>query len=308
MAEDTTKEVGNYPDEETRKLAEGEMNTDEEINKNKSEKKEDAGLAEKKKSKEEDAEEAEDSEDLDDSDEDDEEEQEEGAGKVDKTKDQKSKKRTPSLIPKFVHEIEKKKWGTEKTELLNKISELEQSNKGKPDNKQKEAIKSFATKFGLEEEMVSELITLLPQSGATGVDSEIKQTLETLQKDKEASEQEKAFNLEYSDKVDPLLEKDDVPAEKRGKLKKLLKDLAFTDKYAGNDLDEIYIIAKNKGMIDNLGLTKGKKSAESSRGGSSKGTDTQKSPEEMTDAEFEAWSNKQAEGQSRYNITHPSGN
>lgn len=287
MEKDTTKKEveQDYPDEETRKIVEdieaekrGEKEPEEEEDKKPEKDEDEAG--DESESEEEPKKE----------------EKEEDEGDKKPEKEEPKEKRSPKLIPLYQHEIEKKNWNKDKEVLLKQIEDLKVSNTGKTDNKKQEGIKAFAEKHGFTEDAVADLLAL---AGTSGLEKQLKEDLEKVKQERAEEEQKKIFDVEYEKTVDPLLDKDGVPADKRAKVKKLLNDLAFTSKYVGNDLDEIYIIAKNKGMLDNLGIVKGKKTFENSRGGTGKGADgEQKSIKEMSDKEFAEFSDKASDGYS----------
>lgn len=286
MEEKTKKEeLGEFPDEESKKIAE-DIAAEEKAAKEKAE-------AEKKEDKK--PEDNEDDAGKKSEDDKGKEDDEDDEGKED---EEDPPKRSPKLMPAWKHEAEKGQWGKEKTELTKEISDLKQKLEGKSEPVQDEAIKKFAEKHGWEEEAIKDLLSLLPKG--PNLSEEVSKRLQSLEDKENQIRQERGFEKFFARDVVPLMEKDELTDEQKAKVKKKINTLAFTTKYVNNDLDEIYIIAKQKGELDNIILPKGKKSAENSRGGMSgaKGETlkelTEEEALELGDEEFKKWSEEQA--------------
>lgn len=222
-----------------------------------------------------------------------EEEEEEG--------EEKEPKRTPRLIPLWKHRVLEKKMEKLTEEKEREISDLKRELAGtkEPAERQK-TIETFAEQFGLDPEMVKGLLKLIP---VPTISEDTRKELDAIKEEKEMARQERLFGDEYEKKIEPLLKEDGVSEDKRPKLRVLLRSFAFTTKYAGNDLDEIYFILKHNGTLDPF-LVKGRKSAEASRGGARAGGGGEEFPDVlgMSDEEFEKWSNEQAAKESKFTI------
>lgn len=204
-------------------------------------------------------------------------------------------KRTPKLIPLYKHKIAEKKWGKtlkEKEEEITRLTTELEEKKSAP--AREKAIADFAEKHGMEVEMVKDLLKLI--GPPPKISEKVQKDLDSLKEMKEDERQAKLFDSEYKEKVVPLLEKDGIPEEKRSRVKKILRTLAFTTKYVNMDLDEIYDLRKLRGDFDSV-LGKGRKTAETSRGkpgGITEGPVTGEDIMGMDDEAFEKWSDEQA--------------
>lgn len=286
--ENPKKEVnlGEHPDEESKKIAEemavrAKEKTDKEAEeaKAKAEKEEAAKKTEEEKKK---------AEEGKDEDEDEDEEDKDEEEKV---------KRTPHLMPIYKHKLAEREWSKEKQTLLTQIEELKTKGATKPE--QSEAIKKFAEKHGFEEEAVKDLVDLI--GSKTDISDELKKKLGALEKERSETYQSNSFQKEFDKEIAPLLEADGVPKENHKKVLKLLKDLAFTEEYAKTPLKVIY---KGVEQFDDFRI-KGKKSAEGSRGGARGGSVPEKEMRDMTDEEFEKYTDEEAAKGSRNSTIPP---
>ena len=205
-----------------------------------------------------------------------------------KLEDDGKPKRTPKLMEAWEHEVYKGKSEKQIKELSQQITDLTTKLEGKSDSKKTDAVKAFAEKSGLDEETVAGLLEL------TGVDS-LKKELSDLKGKSEIPDQEVEFAKEANKELPKLFEGDKIAIDKQAEVQKVIHDLAFTKRYASLGLDEIYIIAKTKGYLDDFIKAPGRKTAEGSRGGSSGiGTDGEKKDvADMTDEEFKKFSDEQ---------------
>lgn len=213
-------------------------------------------------------------------------------------------KRTPKLVELYKFKIAQKKWEKEKKELEERIRELSEQNKGKTEAEKSEGIKEFAEKYGIDESFVSDLLKLAKPNVST---AEFQEELKALKEEKEWQKQYQEFDKEFTDKVEPILIEDNIPEKKRPKLKSLMRELAFTERFASWPADDIYTFLKAKGQLDDFMPKEGKKSAESSRGGA-RGKESESIKEiieNMSEEEFLKWSDEQAKksGGSRYEFS-----
>ena len=301
MAEQPKKEEeGNFPDEESKKIAE-EMAAEEAA------KKGEKGEPKKPESKPEPkSDEPEEKPDDD--------EEKDKSAKADEDEDDedepKSKKepRIPQTMLLHEHMHEKKGWQRREAELK---AEIEKLKADKPDQTKQETaddIKKIAEEFGFEVSAVEKLVNAI--SSKLTLPAELKEKLEAFEAEKKEQVQEQLFGKHFLKEVSPMLEKDGIEGKGADKVKKLIHELAFTEKYANTDLDEIYIIAKQKGLIENLGVFKGRKTAEGGRGGTGAGGgggSEKKSFEEMSEKEFEEFSDDAGKKTSNYTIVNPDG-
>jgi len=295
MVTEPKKELEPKPtDEESKKILE-EMAEEEKAKADAKTKEEaDATAAEAAKGKKSD-----DDDDLEDGQDDDAGDDDEGE---DGEEDGKKKpKRTPKLMPLFEHEIAKKNWEKDLSEKDKKILELTQQlqDKSKPD--QMADIEKFVEKTGLDKETVTGLVDIiskqLPKPGAE-LDAETKKRLQAFEQSQVEQAEKQGFDKEFTDKVIPVLEKQGIPEDKRGRVKKLLEKMAFTTKFANTPLDVIF---KGCEEFDPF-REKGKPSGEASRGaphieGEEKGV------MEKSDEEFDKWSDDMAKSQKSGYIT-----
>lgn len=217
--------------------------------------------------------------------------------------------RTPKMMPAWEHEKSKSQWGKEKEQLESQIAELSKkvdSKDTKPE--QADAIKKFAEKHNWDEETVKDFLDL---AGLSSLEKKVMSKFEGFEKHNSEVFQEQEFSTDYSKKVSPLLKADNISEDKTDQVKKIIHDLAFTEKYAKNDLDDVYLIAKQKGFLDDYLPVERKKSAENSRGGASgvtgkeKGEDTLEEIMEKSDEDFEKWSDEQGKKQSSRTYSVP---
>jgi hypothetical protein len=212
---------------------------------------------------------------------------------------EKTFKRTPKLMPLWKHNVAEKHWGKEKEELESKLQE---ALKVKDSPEKTEKIKEIAEKFGLDAEMVSEIVGL--SQSATPKD--VLSRLEKLEKTSETTteqQQDVEFERDFSKNVLPLI-KDEYPEASDklvGRIKTLIESLAFTEELIGTPLSMIY-----KGSEQFRGV-KGKKSAESSTGSGRiekvgiEGV-TPEDIENMSDAEFDKFSDAAAKGTTKFKV------
>lgn len=299
MADEPKKEVelGDYPDEESKKIAE-EMAAEKgatEKEKGEPEKPE----PEKEKPEPEKPEKPAKEDDKAD-DEDDEEEGKPESGE--------KEGRIPKTMLLHEHMHEKKGWQKKEKALLAEIEQLKQN---KPDQTKTETasdIKAIAEEFGFEPAMIEKLVNVI--GSRTTLPAEIKEKLDAFEAEKREQAQEQIFTKHFLAEVSPMLAKDGIEGKNADKVQKFIHELAFTKKYANTDLDEIYIIAKQKGMIENLGVFKGRKTAEGGRGGTgvAGGGSEKKSLDDFKDdKDFEEWSDEQGKKTSNLTIVNPDG-
>jgi hypothetical protein len=214
----------------------------------------------------------------------------------------KKPKRTPKLMPLFEHEIAKKDWEKSQKEKDQKILELTQQLQDKSTPDKTADIKKFAEESGLEESTVKGLVDIIlksmPNQG-TALDEKTKKKLQAFEDSQAELVEKQGFEKEYSEKVIPTFEKQGISEDKRGRIKLLLEKLAFTTKYANYDLDHIFLIDPS---FDSF-KEKGKPSGESSRGAPHTEGGEDKSVMEMTDKEFDEWSETQGKKQSSRKVT-----
>jgi len=230
-------------------------------------------------------------------------------GKVDDTIEKDKPKRTPKSMPLFEHEIAKKNWEKDLTEKENKILELTTQLQDKSKIDQTADIEKFAEDSGLPKETIKGLVDIisksLPKQG-TELSEEIKQKLQDFEESKkklEEREEKEGFESDYKNKILPILEKDGISDDKKKeRIKKIVETLAYTKKYAGYDLDHIYLVAPEFKDFKE----KGKPSGEHSRGtphieGEEKGV------MDMTDEEFDKWSEAEGKKQKTGTLTRIEG-
>ena len=124
---------------------------------------------------------------------------------------------------------------------------------------QAEKIKEMTEKYGLEEGMIKDLIGIV--GGPKSLDKDSKDKITKIEKELADSKEDKIFDREFSKDIVTL---EDLKKEDQEEVKKLLKDLAFTEEYAKVPLKRIWRFEE----FDKFrGEVKGKKSAESSGGG-----------------------------------------
>jgi hypothetical protein len=230
----------------------------------------------------------------------------------DEDKDEPEPKKKEGRIPKtmllYEHMHAKEGWQKKEKALLAEIEQLKQN---KPDQTKTETasdIKAIAEEFGFEPAMIEKLVNVI--GAKTTLPAEIKEKLEAFESEKKEQVQEQLFTKHFSKEVLPILTKDGIDEKGTDKIKKLIHELAFTEKYATYDLDDIYIMAKQKGMIENLGVFKGRKTAEGGRGGigaGGGGGSEKKSFAEMSEKEFEEFSDDAGKNTSNLTIVNPDG-
>ena len=302
MAEDQKKEVDldGYPDEESKKIGE-EM--EERMKEKSASKKETEEGKESKKpepppKKETDKQDKGKKEKDEEKDEEEEEEEEEKEEEEEPEKPEKTK-RKPTLMPIYKHRLAESKWKERENELLGEIEKIKSQKPAQTSEEFDKKIQGLADKSGLDADFLKELVTLVrPKSELS---DEVKKKLESLEEERSSAYQSKMFEREFEEKILPLLEKDSISEENRNKIKKLLKKLAFTTDYAQTPLPVIY---RGVEEFDRF-RAKGKKSAESSRGGMSGGVGEEKDIREMTDEEFEKFSDEQGSKQSEKTYQFP---
>jgi len=288
-------DLGDYPDAESKKIAEemaaekaakekGEPETPEKPEKPEPEKPSEDDEPDKKP----------------DEDEDDEDEGE--------PEPKKNEGRIPKTMLLHEHMHEKKGWQKKEKALL---AEIEQLKIAKPEQSKTETasdIKAIAEEFGFEPAMIEKLVNVI--GAKTVLPADIKEKLEAFETEKKEQVQEQLFTKHFSKEVSPMLTKDGIDEKGADKIKKLIHELAFTEKYANADLDEIYIIAKQKGMLENLGVFKGRKTAEGGRGGTGAGGGGGSDKENWKDKspeDFEKWSDEMGKKTSDLTIVNPDG-
>ncbi len=296
MADEPKKkeeDLGDFPDEESKKIAE-------EMAAEKAEKeKKDKGEPEipEKPEKEEPEKPSKEDKSDDESDEDD----------KDEPKPEKNEARIPKTMLLHEHMHAKEGWRKKEKALLAEIEQLKQD---KPEQSKQETaddIKKIAEDFGFEPAMIEKLVNVI--GSKLTLPADVKEKLEALESEKKEQAQEQLFTTHFSKEVSPLIAKDGIDEKGADKIKKLIHELAFTEKYATYDLDDIYITAKQKGMIENLGVFKGRKTAEGGRGGTGAGGGGSGKEDwrDKSDKEFEEWSDEQGKKTSNYTIVNPDG-
>ena len=176
--------------------------------------------------------------------------------------------------------------------------ELEMQGRTQSQADRSDAIKKFAEEQGLDEELVKGLINIVEEGHISQLRKEIEDLKGTLQKSKEEAEimrQNRLFEKEFEKEVLPLLEQEGV-ADKKNEIMETLRALAFTEEYARTPLKVIY---RGDETFETF-RRKGKKSAESGGRMTHAGEDREKSITEMSEEEFEKWSDEQGKKYSRY--------
>ena len=243
MPEEKKEEIHDAPDKESKEIMEEieseKGSEEEESEEDKSQKEE-----EKEESKEDKPEEKK------------EEKKEEKEEKEEDEKEDKEKVgRVPKTMPIWKHKIAEKDWEKKVDKLQ---LDLEEATK-KSTPVQAEKIKEMVEKYGLEEGMVKDLIGIV--GGSKSLDKDSKDKIAKIEKELADSKEDKIFDREFSKDIVTL---EDLKKEDQEEVKKLLKDLAFTEEYAKVPLKRIWRFEE----FDKFrGEVKGKKSAESSGGG-----------------------------------------
>lgn len=298
MAEATKKEVdlGGYPDEESKQIAE-------EMTAEKAEKEKEKGEPETppEKPEKEEPEKPEKPAKSDKEEADDEDEEE------DEPEPEKKEGRIPKTMLLHEHMHEKKGWQKREEALKAEIEQLKLDKEKQTKPETASDIKAIAEEFGFEPAMIEKLVNVI--GAKTKLPDEIKEKLEAFEAEKKEQVQEQLFTKHFSKEVSPMLTKDGIDEKGADKVKKFIHELAFTEKYANTDLDEIYIIAKQKGMIENLGVFKGRKTAEGGRGGTGAGGGASEKEDwrDKSDKDFEEWSDAQGAKTSNRTIVNPDG-
>ena len=223
--------------------------------------------------------------------------------------DEGKKKRTPKVMNIYEHEIAKGKWEKKEKALLSDIADLKtEAGKKNTAADREKAIDAYCEKHGMERDQVEGLINIIGTN--QGTDENLKTKVEELETQAKNKKEDLDFDEEFSKEVTPLFEKDNIEAKHQVAVKKLIHDLAFTEKYVSYDLDDIYLKLKNKGKLDDFIKQPGKKSGETSGGGTSTKTgepDTEKSFKDMTDKEFEDFGDNEASKEKRHGTVRRDG-
>jgi len=300
MPEEEKKEevsAGEYPDELTKKIME-------EIKKEKGASPEPAE-EEKPESESEETEEEVSSEETQQPEEGEEEAptegEEETESEPEEGEEEEKPKRTPRLVESWRLRVAQKKWEKEKRELENKIRELSAKLEETTSSQKGEEVKKFAEKYGIDEDFVRDLLAILKPGVTT---QEFQKELQALREEREWQKQYQEFEKEFTDKLEPLIVKEGIPEAERPKLKSLIRDLAFTERFAAWPLDDIYLFLKAKGLLDDFLPKEKKKSAEVSRGGArgKEAGSLKEIIEGMSEEEFLKWSDEQAKKEKRFEI------
>ncbi|MHA1420270.1 MAG: hypothetical protein ACTSPO_15250 [Candidatus Heimdallarchaeaceae archaeon] len=242
MPEEKKEGIQDAPDEESKKIMdeiESEKDSEEDKPEVEEKPKEESQKKEEDKPKEE---------------EEKEEKEEEEKEKKEEEKEEKEG-RVPKTMPIWKHKIAEKKY----EEKIDKLQlELEEATK-KSTPVQADKIKEISDKYGLEEGMIKDLIGIV--GGQKGLDKDSKDRISKLEKDLADTKEDRIFDQEFKKDI---LSLDDVKEGDQAEVKKLLKDLAFTEEFAKVPLKRIWRFEE----FDKFrGESKGKKSAESSAGG-----------------------------------------
>ena len=203
---------------------------------------------------------------------------EEGKGEEGKPADQQPAKRTPGLMPKWVHERAKSDYEGKISDLT---TALEEATKGKqegqssdtaPSEEQQKALEQEVSKVaeehGLKPELVKSLVELGMKFGGK-LPAEVQEKLKAVDDFKAAQEvaaEESAFQASFDKDIVPLIKAEygeDLDPDTIQKIRTELMEKAYSDEFANTPLGVLY-----KGHDSFRGFTRtAKKSAEPSRGG-----------------------------------------
>ena len=157
-------------------------------------------------------------------------------------------------------------------------------------------IKGIAKEHGVDEALIKKIVDT--SKAYSGVDPNLEKRLSAYEAQQQEAQEDILFEKDFNDNVLEEIKKvdDSITLTQTQKVKDFIKEIAYQE---GNEKVPLkYLLAYNKEEIDKLLVVpKGKKSAESSRPGSQKNTEsvdydniTGQDIESMSDKEFEKYS------------------